>query len=139
MILIDTQILLWATTRSTPHKLGRAAMRVFDGAADDGFFVSAVSIWEVAQKSEKGGIEIGEPISAWYDRVRAVHLFNFLPLTPEVALSSRTRLADFGTEDPADRFIVATAIVNGLDLLTTDGKMLAFPAALPVTLDPAAT
>jgi len=44
------------------------------------------------------------------------------PLTIDVALASRT--VDVEHQDPADRFIVATAKVHGLTLLTADARLL---------------
>ena len=44
------------------------------------------------------------------------------PLTIDVALASRT--VDVEHRDPADRFIVATAKVYGLTLVTADARLL---------------
>ena len=43
------------------------------------------------------------------------------PLTFDVALASRT--VDVEHQDPADRFIVATAKVYGLTLVTADARL----------------
>ncbi|MGF1633890.1 MAG: PIN domain-containing protein [Phycisphaerae bacterium] len=51
----------------------------------------------------------------------------FLPLTAEIAIRSRTMLRDFDHNDPADRFILATALTHSLRLLTTDEKLLSYP------------
>ena len=47
------------------------------------------------------------------------------PLTYEVALASRTIALPH--QDPADRFIAATAKVLGLTLVTSDARLLACP------------
>ena len=44
------------------------------------------------------------------------------PLTIDVAFTSRT--VDLEHQDPADRFIVATAKVHGLTLVTADRRLL---------------
>ena len=44
------------------------------------------------------------------------------PMTVDVALASRT--VDVEHRDPADRFIVATAKVYGLKLVTADARLL---------------
>ncbi len=36
-------------------------------------------------------------------------------------------LRDFDHNDPADRFILATALTHSLRLLTTDEKLLSYP------------
>lgn len=48
-----------------------------------------------------------------------------LPLTHEVALRSRSIRPPH--EDPADRFIAATAMVHGLTLVTADRSLLECP------------
>ena len=44
------------------------------------------------------------------------------PLTIEVALAIRS--VDLEHQDPADRFIAATAAVHGLTLVTADSRLL---------------
>jgi PIN domain nuclease of toxin-antitoxin system len=56
-----------------------------------------------------------------------------LPLTPEIAAAS-TQLPGTFHKDPADQMIVATAIVQGLPLLTMDAKIIAYPHVPLVTV-----
>ena len=48
-----------------------------------------------------------------------------VPLTFDIALGSRS--IRLGHDDPADRFIAATAAVHGLTLVTADGLLLQCP------------
>lgn len=46
-----------------------------------------------------------------------------LPITPEIALLSRSELFQHG--DPADRLIGATALLQGAPLITADARLRA--------------
>ena len=55
----------------------------------------------------------------------AVRPVRQVPVTLDVALGSRA--IRIGHEDPADRFIAATAMVHGLTLVTADRSLLRCP------------
>lgn len=48
-----------------------------------------------------------------------------LPLTHEMAIRAES-LESFDSRDPADRLLVASALVEGLTMATTDRAMLDF-------------
>ena len=58
----------------------------------------------------------------WLRKAMSVAPVAEVPLTIDVALASRT--VDVEYQDPADRFIVATAKVYGLALVTADARLL---------------
>lgn len=69
-------------------------------------------------------IELGQPLRDWL--VRAIpSAIRLLPITPEIALRAYD-FTDFHG-DPADRVIAATAIVNGLTLVTSDRFLIDRP------------
>ena len=87
--------------------------------------ISAVTVWEVALAIEKGRIEsLLSPeatVRSWLENVP----MTLIPLDMEIALLSRT--LPFEHEDPADRFIAATAHRLGAPLATSDARLLALP------------
>ena len=87
--------------------------------------LSAVSVWEVALAIEKGRIESvdgpEETVRMWLSRVP----MTVVPLDLEIALLSRS--LPFEHEDPADRFIAATAHRLGVPLATSDARLVALP------------
>jgi PIN domain nuclease of toxin-antitoxin system len=88
------------------------------GAPDEQFGLSAISLWEVGKKSQRGKLQLKRDLQVWlHDALRPE--MHVLQITPEVVVDAM-RLPDFPTRDPADELIVATARVNDLTLLTTD-------------------
>lgn len=114
MIVLDTHALVWWIGK---HKrLSRAAKRVIDRDARRG--VAAISLWEVARIVEAGRLRLDVDVEDWFAEVFALDGVELLPLTPAIAARS-TRLASLHG-DPADRLIVATALVHGAALVTAD-------------------
>ena len=111
--LLDTHVWVWSVAGDP-----RAAMlRNFCGVA----FVSAISVWEVAMLEAKGRLQLKPDVETWVrDNLRPP--VELEPLTPEVSILS-TRLENFHG-DPADRMIVATAMICGFPLITADQKMV---------------
>ena len=73
---------------------------------------------------ENGNIEMGADPEVWVRLALAKGFVAEAPLTHEIALHSR--LIDLPHKDPADRFIAATALVNGYTLATSDKHLLGF-------------
>lgn len=62
---------------------------------------------------------------SWVRNVLQTVPFHEAPLTHEVAIQSRS--VDLPHQDPVDRFLVATALVYGLTLVTADERLLRCP------------
>jgi PIN domain nuclease of toxin-antitoxin system len=88
---------------------------------DGGVFLSQISTWEIALKASMGKIELARPLDLWLRENTAGLSMLDLPL--DVVLES-TRLPGTFHKDPADRFIVATARVHDLVLVTGDKLIL---------------
>ena len=127
-LLLDTHIWLWSHLE--PHRISaRARDAVTDPANVLG--LSPVSIWETLLLAERGRVDLAPDAWSWIRTALANRAIREFPLTHEVALCSRrVRLPH---DDPADRFIAATAMVHGLTLVTADRTLLACPdiAVLP--------
>jgi PIN domain nuclease of toxin-antitoxin system len=86
-------------------------------------WLSPLSIWESLLLAERGRVQLdGEPTRWMEDALRAFPVRD-APLTRVVALTSRS--IDLPHQDPADRFIAASAIVYELMLVTADERLLA--------------
>jgi PIN domain nuclease of toxin-antitoxin system len=121
--LLDTHIWLWLALE--PELLRR---EVADNLAnpDNELWLSPVSVWEVLLLAEKGRIEIGADPQAWVRKALDGQLIREARFSYEVAMESR-RL-DLPQQDPADRFIAATALVHGLTLITSDQHLISCKA-----------
>jgi PIN domain nuclease of toxin-antitoxin system len=65
----------------------------------------------------KGKLDLGMPDQKWAAKIQAVPRVEALPMTADIAM-----LADSLNmhPDPADRFVVATAICHGAPIVTKD-------------------
>jgi len=80
--------------------------------------VSPVSLWEIARKVAKGVLKLPLEPQEWFARVKEQHNLTLVPLSEAVAFKAAT-LPEIH-KDPADRFLIATAIENKLAIVTAD-------------------
>lgn len=126
MILLDTHALLWLESGS--RRLGARSRRLVDRALTrDELAVSAISFWEVAMLAAKERLALARPAEKLRDELLASGLVE-VPLTGDVAIAA-TRLEGFH-QDPADRFIVATALAAAATLVTADSRILEWQGGL---------
>ena len=129
-LILDTNALIWLLKDS--ERLGRQAEREIEEAMRSSqVLISATSFWEIAFLVAKGRIVLGIPVDQW--RVDALRLgFEEVPIDGDIAIES-VALANFHG-DPADRFIVATALKARASLVTSDARILAWNGPL-VSID----
>lgn len=84
-------------------------------------WLSPISIWETLLFAEKGRVALAPDAETWVREQLARIPVREAPLNTEVAMTSR-RLV-LGSDDPADRFLAATAIVYQLTLVTADTRL----------------
>jgi PIN domain nuclease of toxin-antitoxin system len=120
-LLLDTHIWMWS--HAAPERL---ATRVARALTDDRnqLWLSPISIWEFLLLAERGRLRIrdGTAPAAWVEAALSRAPMHDAPLSREVAVRSRTIRLDH--EDPADRFLAATADVYELTLVTADERLL---------------
>jgi PIN domain nuclease of toxin-antitoxin system len=114
--LLDTHIWLW--TLHAPSKIGVRTHRQLRDPANE-LWLSPISTWEALTLYRRGKIEIQDTVTAWLERATAGT--QEAPLTHEISLAA-SQIAMH--EDPADRFLVATAQVLDLTLVTADERLL---------------
>ena len=117
MILVDTHIVVWlAFDQSQLSKNARAAI---DDARQngDGLAISEITLLELAALSSKGRIRLTLSLESFLHEVEA--RFIVLPISGRACVRALGLPAAY-PKDPADRIIGATALVEGLSLLTAD-------------------
>jgi len=82
-------------------------------------WLSPVSVWEALTLMRKGRVRVDDPLS-WVEQ--AAEQLREAPLTQEIVRTSFALNLTHG--DPADRFLVATAKVLKLTLITADTQLL---------------
>lgn len=102
--------------------LGPEAKRQIEAAwAQEQVAVSAISFWEIAMLAERGRIQLPMPITLWREDWLRAGLIE-IAVDGRIGLLS-TQLGDLH-KDPADRIIIATAIVSNTPLVTADRLIL---------------
>lgn len=121
-LLLDTHIWIWNDT--APEKLTSEINRELANPENQ-LWLSPVSIWEVTALLEKRRINLKQDFRSWADEsVRDLQLQE-AAITWEVAHELRYTLLSH--RDPADRFLVATAKVYDLTLVTADERLMSVP------------
>jgi PIN domain nuclease of toxin-antitoxin system len=118
-LLLDTHILLWSLLE--PSRLSRHISHELENP-DNLLWISPMTTWEISILIEKGRIEIDLNPADWLREIIATVPLKEAPLNHEIAIQSRR--IQLSHEDPADRFIAATALVYGLTLVTADQRLL---------------
>lgn len=118
-LLLDTHIWIWSLEE--PARLGGRLRRRLDRSAS--LWLSPISTWELALLIERGRVHLDRPVRAWIDEAFRRAPLRDAAFSREVALRSREIGLDH--DDPADRFLAATAAVHDLTLVTADTRLLA--------------
>lgn len=118
-LLLDTHVWLWRLLE--PERLSPEAESAIVAPSSE-LLLSPISTWEALVLARKGKIELAPSPREWIlDALRRSRPTT-VPLTHGIALRSEA-LDGFASEDPADRFLVATALEHDLTLITADGDM----------------
>jgi PIN domain nuclease of toxin-antitoxin system len=120
--LLDTHIWLWSAMQ--PERLSRRVARALADQENE-LWLSPISVWELTLLCRKGRFRLQPDIPTWVaNSISQLHLTE-APLTVEVPLAMSS--LSFSHADPADQFLVASAKVFGLILITADEKLNAIP------------
>lgn len=116
-LLLDTHIWIWSLAE--PKQLSRRVQNELNDENNE-LWLSPVSTWEVLLLQSRGRIQLHGNTRDWI--MKATALMREAPLTHEiVAVAQELPLTH---QDPADRFLAATAEVLGLTLVTADHRLL---------------
>ena len=118
-LLPDTHIFLWSLLE--PRRLSKRVATELENPVNE-LWLSPIVVWEVLMLAERGRISLEPDATTWVRRVCQTVPFREAPLNHEVAIQSRA--IDWVHQDPADRFLAATALVNDLTLGTADARLL---------------
>lgn len=121
-LLLDTHIWIW--NHMTPEKLTSEVARELTSVENERF-LSPVSIWEMAVLVEKRRIHLQQDFGEWFKR--SVEDLELIEAPVHWAVAHELRFTLLGHRDPADRFLVATAKVYDLTLVTADERLLNAP------------
>jgi len=129
MVLLDTHVWLWALLE--PTRLP-SSVREQIGDPEVRVHLSAISVWEVMVLARKGRVQLSGDVDSWVREALRNSSSRMLPITHTIAIRSET-LPGFSGTDPADRFLVATALEHGLTLITADSELLDYEPVSTIT------
>ena len=120
MILVDTHVVVWLAFDQ--DQISRKARAAIDNARrnGDGLAISDITLLELATLASKGRIQLDISLESFLQEVEA--RFVVLPISGRACVLAIGLPAAY-PKDPADRIIGATALVEGLSLLTADRKI----------------
>jgi PIN domain nuclease of toxin-antitoxin system len=124
-LLLDTHIWLWSLT--APDRLARKVRTQLERKGNE-VWLSPISVWELLVLAERGRVRLDAEPRAWVAEALERAPLEEAALNHEVAL--RSREVSLPHQDPADRFLVATALTYELTLVTAD-EMLIVAKACP--------
>lgn len=122
MIILDTHALLWWL--SSPSKLSSKSLDTIDNSLQkhDKILVSAITVWEICLLYQNHRLPLIDKLEIWLGELKKFEDLQFIPIDFEIAHLA-TILPGHFHKDPADRFIVATAMNIGATLITKDTKI----------------
>jgi PIN domain nuclease of toxin-antitoxin system len=120
VILVDTHVVVWLAFDQ--DQISRRARTAIDDARQnaDGLAISDITLFELATLVSKGRIRLDIGLETFLQEVES--RFVVLPISGRACARAMGLPADY-PKDPADRVIGATALVEGLSLLTADREI----------------
>lgn len=121
-LLLDTHIWIWSVVE--PQRLSARVVKQLTNP-DNQLWLSSISVWELLLLHKKHRIELEGEAEPWVRKTLDLLQLNEAPLTIDVALEVGS--VSLSHDDPADRFLVATARVFDLTLVTADKRLIHAP------------
>ena len=122
-VLLDTSVWVWFL-EGDERRLTKKSVEFLKEREQTGeLLVSDLSFWEVANKSAKGKLQLSIDSALWLEHAGNYASITYTPIE-RTALIQSTRLSGSPPSDPMDRILIATALLRGATLVTSDAKII---------------
>lgn len=121
-LLLDTHIWIWSDVEA--HKISSEVAREL-ASPENERYLSAASVWEAILLLEKKRVRLNGDFGEWFKKSKLDLDLIEVPLNWDIAQEIRYTI--LGYRDPGDRFLVATAKVYDLTLVTADERLMEIP------------
>ncbi|MDR1689830.1 MAG: type II toxin-antitoxin system VapC family toxin [Clostridiales bacterium] len=121
--LLDTHVVIWYYEGSA--YLPKRIESLIDNLLNE-IYISSVSLWEMAIKMNLGKLKLALPLNEMLDSIRNRE-FNILQI--ENAYLEALEYLPFIHKDPFDRFLISTAIAEGLTVVSADENIQKYDVA----------
>lgn len=120
MILIDTHVILWLAL--SPERISTKARKYIEECREEqsAICISPISLYEIGFVASRNRVHLNIPLESFLDRV--VSFFTMKPISARIAVEAIRFPAPF-PGDPMDRIITATALTEGIPLVTADERI----------------
>ena len=118
-LLLDTHIWIWSDLE--PWRLTSDVTRILSDTENE-LWLSPISVWELIVHVEKKRITLEKDVLTWIGESKKELSLREAPMSWAVA--EELRFVVLRHRDPADRFLVATARVQDLTLVTADRMLM---------------
>jgi PIN domain nuclease of toxin-antitoxin system len=138
-ILLDTHALYWLVSGEV-ELLDGALIAIGENQEAGTLLVSPVTAWELSVATRKGSVagrpNLGQDSpDRWFrEAVRATSA-QIIPIRQRISCEAARVVTETGHKDPGDCFLIATARVRRMPIVTRDGFMQAIAAERAGYLD----
>jgi PIN domain nuclease of toxin-antitoxin system len=125
--LLDTNVLIWLLAKAPLRP--EAWLEIVSAQSKNELFVCAITAWEAGTASKKRQIHrrpnlLGLAPDAWFQLALKQTGAGVLSIDQAVATEASLVPDIYGSADPGDCFLIATARIHNLTLVTRDERIL---------------
>jgi PIN domain nuclease of toxin-antitoxin system len=120
LILLDTHVVVWLAL--APERISKIARAAIDEARHNGggLAICGITLLEIATANLNGRISLAMSLESFLKDVE--ERFVVLPISARACARTLSLPASY-PKDPADRVIGATALVEGMSMVTADREI----------------
>ncbi len=130
-VLMDTNALVWLLNGD--QMTTEALFAIASAQPTHRLYVSPISAWEagLAIRKRVARPDLGGSARSWFRSVLAIPGVRLVPPLRRISLEATNVPDVYGSGDPGDCFLIATARVKGVPIVTRDRAMLELAASKP--------